>query len=179
MTTDFQTSSRAAGAAGDAEDALALLSADHSEVAQLFDEYADLADADADGSDRNRRALVAEICLQLTVHSRLEEEMFYPAVRQSLGENELVEEAEAEHRDIEEAMEHLRSMDPADEGYGERVDVLRESVKHHAADEERSMFPMVLDSSLDIDRLGEQMAARREELMAQLRDEQPGDYEED
>ena len=177
MTTDFQTSSRAAGAAGDAEDALALLSADHSEVAQLFEEYADLADAD--GSDGDRRALVAEICLQLTVHSRLEEEMFYPAVRQSLGENELVEEAEAEHRDIEEAMEHLRSMDPADEGYGERVDVLRESVKHHAADEERSMFPMVLDSSLDIDRLGEQMAARREELMAQLRDEQPGDYEED
>ena len=177
MTTDFQTSSRAAGAAGDAEDALALLSADHSEVAQLFDEYADLADAD--GSDGDRRALVAEICLQLTVHSRLEEEMFYPAVRQSLGENELVEEAEAEHRDIEEAMEHLRSMDPADEGYDERVDVLRESVEHHVAEEEGSMFPMVLDSSLDIDRLGEQMAARREELMAQLRDEQPGDYEED
>ena len=175
MTTDFQTSSRAAGAAGDAEDALALLSADHSEVAQLFDEYADLAD----GSNGDRRALVAEICLQLTVHSRLEEEMFYPAVRQSLGENELVEEAEAEHRDIEEAMDDLRSMDPADEGYDERVDVLRESVEHHVAEEEGSMFPMVLDSSLDIDRLGEQMAARREELMAQLRDEQPGDYEED
>jgi hemerythrin superfamily protein len=177
MTTDFQTSSRAAGAAGDAEDALALLSADHSEVAQLFEEYADLADAD--GSDADRRALVAEICLQLTVHSRLEEEMFYPAVRQALGENELVEEAEAEHRGIEEAMDDLRAMDPADEGYDERVDVLRESVEHHVAEEEGSMFPMVLDSSLDIDRLGEQMAARREELLAQVRDEQSDDYEED
>ena len=177
MTTDFQTSSRAAGAAGDAEDALALLSAAHSEVAQLFEEYADLADAD--GSDADRRALVAEICLQLTVHSRLEEEMFYPAVRQALGENELVEEAEAEHRGIEEAMDDLRAMDPADEGYDERVDVLRESVEHHVAEEEGSMFPMVLDSSLDIDRLGEQMAARREELLAQVRDEQSDDYEED
>ena len=177
MKTDFQTSGRAAGAAGDAEDALALLSADHREVAQLFEEYADLTDAD--GSDRDRRALIAEICLQLTVHSRLEEEMFYPAVRQSLGENELVEEAETEHRGIEEAMDDLRSMDPADEGYDERVDVLRESVEHHVAEEEGSMFPMVLDSSLDIDRLGEQMAARREELLAQVRDEQSDDYEED
>jgi len=177
MTTDFQTSSRAAGAAGDAEDALALLSADHREVAQLFEEYADLTDAD--GSDRDRRALIAEICLQLTVHSRLEEEMFYPAVRQSLGENELVEEAEAEHRGIEEAMDDLRSMDPADEGYDDRVEVLRESVEHHVAEEEGSMFPMVLDSSLDIERLGEQMAARREELLAQVREEQADDYEED
>jgi hypothetical protein len=70
-------------------------------------------------------------------------------------------------------------MDPADEGYDDRVDVLRESVEHHVAEEEGSMFPMVLDSSLDIDRLGEQMAARREELLAQVRDEQSDDYEED
>jgi hemerythrin superfamily protein len=177
MKTDIHTGSRSAGAAGDAEDALALLAADHREVAQLFEEYADLAEAD--GSDADRRALVAEICLQLTVHARLEEEMFYPAVRQSLGENELVEEAEAEHRGIEEAMDDLRAMDPSDEGYDDRVDVLRESVEHHAAEEEGSMFPMVLDSPLDIERLGEQMAARREELLAQVRDEQSEDFDED
>ena len=177
MKTDTQSSSRAAGSAGDAEDALALLAADHREVAQLFEEYVDLADAD--GSDAERRSLVAEICLHLTVHSRLEEEMFYPAVRQALGENELVEEAEAEHRGIEEAMDDLRAMDPSDEGYDDRVDVLRESVEHHVAEEEGSMFPMVLDSSLDIERLGEQMAARREELLAQVRDEQAEDDDED
>jgi hemerythrin superfamily protein len=176
MKIDIQSGS-AAASAGDAEDALALLAADHREVAQLFEEYVDLADAD--GSVAERRSLVAEICLQLTVHSRLEEEMFYPAVRQALGENELVEEAEAEHRGIEEAIEELRAMDPSDEGYDERVDVLRESVEHHVAEEEGSMFPMVLDSSLDIERLGEQMAARREELLLQVRDEQAEDEDED
>ena len=100
-------------------------------------------------------------------------------MRQALGENELVEEAEAEHRGVDEAMDDLRAMDPSDEGYDDRVDVLRESVEHHVAEEEGSMFPMVLDSSLDLERLGEQMAARREELLAQVRDEQSEDDDED
>ena len=76
-------------------------------------------------------------------------------------------------------MDDLRSMDPAAEGYDDRVEVQRESVEHHVAEEEGSMFPRVLDSSLDIERLGEQMAARREELLAQVREEQADDYEDD
>ncbi|HVQ24831.1 MAG TPA: hypothetical protein VMV01_06630, partial [Planctomycetota bacterium] len=88
-------------------------------------------------------------------------------------------EALEEHHVAKTTLAELDKMKVDDERYEAKMTVLRESVEHHVAEEEGSMFPMVLDSSLDIDRLGEQMAARREELLAQVRDEQSDDYEED
>ena len=151
---------------GDQLDAIALLKHDHKVVADLFERY------EASGEDRERKALIAgRICQELTIHATIEEELFYPKVRDVLdgdddGEH-LVNEAESDHEDIKNLVTEIQQEiegDGAGDGTDARVKELAECVIHHVEEEEGELFPKVKETDLDLDELGAEMAERREEL---------------
>ena len=143
------------------KDAIALLKADHEAVSQLFAEY------EKTRSVANKKALVAEICTALSVHAQVEEEIFYPAVKNVLKDKLLVPEATVEHAGVKDLIAQLEGIEPDGEMYDAKVKVLSEYVKHHVKEEQNEMFPKVKASSLDMVELGARMAARKEVLLAQ------------
>lgn len=157
-----------------AVDALELLTADHEEVTQLFDDYEQLATSDAD--DETRQELAEQICMMLSVHAAIEEEIFYPAVRESIEDEDLVEEAENEHQQVRDLITQIQSADPADEDYDDQVRALAEAVEHHVREEEDEMFAKVRDSDMDLEEIGIELSDRKAELIAQMED---GDFDDD
>jgi hemerythrin superfamily protein len=147
-------------------DAITLLTADHEDVRQLFAEYEELLADDAEADDR--MALAMEICDLLTAHATAEEEIFYPAVRGVLDDEELVDEAESEHASARALIEQIQGMEADDDRFDATVRVLAEAVEHHVQEEEGEMFPRVRDAGLDLEGLGERIASRKEELLAEL-----------
>jgi len=146
-------------------DAIGLLTSDHGEVRQMFDAYQDLVDAQAE--DEEKQALAERICRSLTVHATLEEEIFYPAARAALEEQELLDEAEVEHASIESLIAQIQDMEVGDELFDAKVKVLGEYVNHHVQEEEGEMFPKVRESELDLDVLGDELLNRKQELVAE------------
>jgi hemerythrin superfamily protein len=144
-----------------AKDAIALLKADHAAVSQLFDQY------ESTHSTPKKKSLVAEICTALSVHAQIEEEIFYPAVKAALKDKLLVPEATVEHSGVKDLIAQLEGAEPDGEMYDAKVKVLSEYVKHHVKEEQTEMFPKAKSSSLDLVELGAQLAARKEELMAE------------
>ena len=142
-------------------DAVALLKADHEAVSHLFSEY------EKTHSVANKKALVAQICTALSVHAQIEEEIFYPAVKAALKDRLLVPEATVEHAGVKQLIAQLEGVEPDGEMYDAKVKVLAEYVKHHVKEEQTEMFPQAKAAKLDLGELGERMAARKEELMAQ------------
>lgn len=147
-------------------DAIELLSTDHEDVRQLFAEYDELVADDADPEDR--AALASEICDALTAHATAEEEIFYPAARGVLDADDLIDEAETEHASARTLIERIRGMEAGDDAYDATVRVLAEAVEHHVQEEEGELFPRVRESGLDLATLGEQIAARRDEVLSEL-----------
>ena len=152
-----------------AQDAVSLLSADHAEVKQMFETYRQLVDENAD--DEQRGELARKICSMLTVHAEIEEEIFYPAMRDNVDDELTVDEAEVEHASAKELIEQLEGMDPGDALYDAKVIVLGEYVDHHVQEEENEMFPQAEKSGIDLDGLGAELASRKRELMATMADE--------
>ena len=144
-----------------AKDAIALLKADHEDVSHLFAEF------EKTRSVANKKSLVAEICTALSVHAQIEEEIFYPAVKAALKDKLLVPEATVEHAGVKDLIAQLEGVDPDGEMYDAKVKVLSEYVKHHVKEEQNEMFPKAKASSLDMAELGSQMAARKDQLLAQ------------
>lgn len=144
------------------KDAIALLKADHEAVSHLFAEY------DKTRSVANKKALVAEICTALSVHAQIEEEILYPAVKAALKDKLLVPEATVEHAGVKDLIAQLEGVEPDGEMYDAKVKVLSEYVKHHVKEEQNEMFPKAKASSLDLVELGERLAARKDELLAQV-----------
>jgi len=163
MTTGRQGSASSTSASGDA---VALLTNDHADVAELFEEYEALVESDA-GDDR-RQALAERICALLTAHATVEEEIFYPAARQALDEQDLLDEAKVEHATAKDLVEQIQSMEPDDDLYDAKVKVLGEYVNHHVQEEEGELFPKCKSSEMDLDQLGEAISARKVELMDEL-----------
>jgi hemerythrin superfamily protein len=156
------------------KDAIALLTADHHEVKGLFDQYQDLADAKAPADDR--QLLASQICVLLTVHTRIEEEIFYPECRAVLGEDgeALLDEAEVEHAGAKNLIRELKAMQASDELYDAKVKVLGEGVEHHVQEEEGELFPRVRHArDVDLEDLGARMAARKKDLMSSPQDLDP------
>ena len=145
------------------DDAITLLTADHDKVKKLFKSF-ESSGANAD----KKQALVAEICTELTVHATIEEEIFYPAAREALEEQDLLDEAEVEHASAKELIAQLEDMKPGDELYDAKVTVLGEYIDHHVKEEQEEMFPKIKKAKLDLNALGAQMKARKEELMAEM-----------
>jgi len=143
-----------------ARDAVALLTADHDKVKQMFREY-----DKCDGSHQGlKHDLAQQICLDLTVHASIEEEIFYPAVRAETGQQAQVDEALEEHGSIKELVARIRGMATGDGEMDSAVQQLRECVEHHVREEEQEMFPQMRQSDADLAGLCEQMRERKEEL---------------
>ena len=142
--------------------AIALLKADHEKVEALFDRYEKQKEK---MTPRQREQLAAEICGELKVHTQIEEEIFYPAAREACEDcEELLDEADVEHASAKQLIAEIEG-GPKDEHFDARVKVLGEYVKHHVKEEQNELFPEVRKSELDLEELGEQMAARKQELM--------------
>ena len=142
-------------------EATSMLRADHKKVAGLFDAF------EKTKSAARKKKIVSEICMELTVHATLEEEIFYPAVKAALKDHELVPEATVEHSSVKELIAQVKDVEPDGEMYDARVKVMGEFVKHHVKEEQNEMFPKAKKTKLDMIALGAQMAARKAELMAE------------
>jgi hemerythrin superfamily protein len=146
-------------------DATALLKQDHETVAKLFKEYSAVAKADDDAA---KESVVAEISAALEVHAAVEEEIFYPAVKQARAEKtkDAVREGYEEHKEIKALVAALESISPDDESYDAKVKVLKEDVEHHVEEEEGEMFPDARKflGKEGLEELGEQIAERKAEL---------------
>jgi hemerythrin superfamily protein len=140
-------------------DAVTLLKRDHLEVSDLLEQYERATGARKSG-------IVEQICTALTIHAQIEEDVFYPAAREAVGDKDadLVNEADVEHAGIKDLVSQLQSSDPSDEHYDARVKVLGEYVKHHVREEESELFPKLRATDLDLNDLGRQLAARKAEL---------------
>jgi hypothetical protein len=145
-------------------DAIELLEADHSAAAKLFDAYRELAGNKASGP--RRKALAEQICMELTIHCRLEEEVFYPPVRDAIRDDDLMDEAEVEHASARDLIGQILAMGPNDGLYDAKVTVLGEYIGHHIRQEREQMFPKLRKTGLDLDALGRLLARRKRELQA-------------
>lgn len=151
---------------GEIVDALELLKNDHDEVKQLFDDYEELADDNA--PDGERQALAVRVCAMLTVHATIEEEILYPAARDALDDESLIDEATVEHASAKALIAEIESMKPSEPLYDAKVKVLGEYVRHHIDEEEEELLPQLADTDVDLDELGVQLLERKQELMLEM-----------
>ena len=147
-----------------APDAIDLLDADHLAVHALFEAYRELVRNQAPAL--KRRALAEEICMELTIHAKLEAELFYPAVREALRDDDLLDEAEDQHGSQRELIAQILAARAEDELYDAKVAVLGEYVARHVAKEREDVFNRVLASRLDLQALGRAIGVRQLELRA-------------
>ena len=146
-----------------AKDAVALLKEDHRAVEELFAQF-----EKASGEGRKQK-LASQICLELSVHARIEEEIFYPACEGKV-EEDLLKEAYVEHDGAKLLIAEILAGEPSDEFYDAKVTVLQEQIEHHVEEEEKrleGLFAQARKAELDMDALGEQLAARKGELIAE------------
>ncbi|HEX6005912.1 MAG TPA: hemerythrin domain-containing protein [Burkholderiales bacterium] len=140
-------------------DALAMLKADHDKVRKLFKQFEKLED------DEEKAQLVKQACTELKIHTQIENEIVYPAIRDAIEDDDLMDEALVEHEAADELISQLEQMQPGDDMYDAKFTVLGEYVNHHINEEQKEMFPKAREADLDLGALGEQIAARKEELM--------------
>lgn len=146
--------------------AIRLLKADHAEVSRCFKEYQKLVKRDA--GDNERESLAHHICALLTVHATIEEEIFYPAARLVLDDEALVDEADVEHSCAKDLIAQIQGMVATDPLFDAKVKVLGEYIAHHVAEEQDELFPKVKEAGLNAREVGEELAARKAELMRAL-----------
>jgi hemerythrin-like domain-containing protein len=146
--------------------AIELLMSDHRKVEDLFERY----EAEKEGDDDTKRAIAERVCGELTVHAQVEEELFYPWLRENLDEDdmEMVEEAQVEHNGAKDLIAQIQGATDIDAAYDAKVKVLSEYIKHHVKEEENEIFPEVSSQKEELDELGQEMAARKSELMEEL-----------
>ena len=148
-----------------AQDAIALLKEDHRAVEKLFKDF-----EDAKGDGRKQK-LAQRICLELTVHTMIEEEIFYPACEGKIEEDKL-KEAYVEHDAAKLLIAEIEAGEgQSDDFFEAKVQVLSEQIEHHVEEEEKELFPEARKAEIDLDALGEQLAARKRELLKQFKSE--------
>src|SRR5688500_5823200 len=143
------------------QDAIALLKQDHRTVEELFAQF-----EKASGEGRKQK-LAEQICLELSVHASIEEEIFYPACEGKIEDEDLLKEAYVEHDGAKLLIAEILAGEPSDEFYDSKVKVLQEQIEHHVEEEEKRMeglFSQARKAGLDMDALGDQLAVRRREL---------------
>ena len=141
------------------DNALAVLAADHARVLELFGRVAKLK-----SNGPQKAQLVERICDDLELHARVEEELFYPSLREVFADGELLDEAAVEHDAAKALIEQLRGMKPGEDRYDATVAVLGEYVRHHVKEEQDVMFPKVRGTDLDLVALGRAIKTRKRQL---------------
>jgi len=147
------------------QDAIALLKQDHRTVEELFERF-----TSASGAERKRK-LAEEICLELSVHAQIEEEIFYPACEGKVDED-LLKESYVEHDGAKVLIAEIMNGGPDDDYYDAKVKVLREEIEHHVEEEEKrldGLFAQARKAELDMDALGAELAARKQQLTEQFK----------
>ncbi len=145
-------------------DAVDLLDADHVAVKKLFAEFKKLCEADAPGEEK--KAVADKICMELTVHAELEEQIFYPAARDAIDDDDLLNEAEVEHASAKDLIAQILEMSPEEELFDAKVIVLGEYIDHHVEEERNEMFVKARKSEMDLKAMVEDLKTLKEELMA-------------
>jgi hemerythrin-like domain-containing protein len=157
--------------------ALELLMSDHRKVEDLFEQF----EQEKEGDEGTRREIAQQICNELTIHAQVEEELFYPWLRENLDEDEadMVEEALVEHNTAKDLIAQLEGATEIDEQYNAKVKVLGEYIKHHVQEEENEIFPSIRDEQEELDELGQELAARKGELKEEMGLAEEGSEEEE
>jgi hypothetical protein len=146
---------------------LQLLAADHRKVESLFKAFEGASGTAA------KEKLVRQICTELKVHSQIEEEIYYPEIRGKVEEDAL-DEAYVEHDSAKLLINELEAAEPDEAYYDAKVKVLSELIEHHVGEEEKqrdNLFQQTRAADIDLVALGERLAARKEELLAQANSE--------
>ena len=142
--------------------AIALLKEDHDYVKQAYRQFEKMDHEDLEAV----QGLVKNVCAALEVHTRIEEEVFYPPVRKALDDEDMMNEAEIEHDSAKTLIRQLKRMKPSNEKYVATFTVLCEYVLHHVKEEEDEMFPKVQRAGLNLTALGRKLQARKTALVA-------------
>ena len=149
-------------------DAVELLTKQHREVEDLFEQFEKLGD----NAKAKKKQLANQICQALIMHTMIEEEIFYPATRAAGEEQEetedMIDEAVVEHASAKDLIAQIQEMDPEDDLYDAKVKVLSEMIDHHVEEEEKEMFPKTRKLKLDLKVLGQEMKVRQEEIEASM-----------
>ncbi len=159
MAAKKATSSR-----GSRPDAIALLKADHRQVEDWFSKF-------EKANKSRKQQLAANICEALTVHTMIEEEIFYPAFLEATDDKDMHHEAVVEHAGAKQLIAEIQGMSTEDDYFDAKVTVLSEMIKHHVKEEEQpgGMFAEARKSSLDLKALGAQLMARKKELLTRAK----------
>ena len=143
------------------QDAIKLLTQDHREVEQLFEQF------EKASKDEKKEQIARKICTELKVHAMIEEEIFYPALRGKIDDDDL-DEALVEHDGAKVLINEIETSSADADFYEAQVKVLQEQIEHHIKEEESesdNLFSQARKADVDLDALGEQMAVRKAELM--------------
>jgi len=149
------------------QDAITLLKEDHRKVEDLFEQF-----EKAKGEGRKEK-LALEICKELTIHTVLEEEIFYPACDGKVDED-LLKESLVEHDAAKVLIAEIESGEPSDDFYDSKVKVLKEEIEHHVEEEEKpksGLFAQAREADLDMKALGDQLARRKSQLQDEIKSE--------
>jgi hemerythrin-like domain-containing protein len=140
-------------------DAIALLTADHKRVKKMFKTFDKLKE---DGAAADKQALARQICDELTLHTQLEEQIFYPAARDALDADDLLDEAEVEHASAKDLIAQIQAGDSSDPKWAAKVTVLGEYIDHHVEEEQNEMFPKCRRARMDLEALGKEIASMKQ-----------------
>ncbi|SEO51902.1 hemerythrin domain-containing protein [Nitrosovibrio sp. Nv6] len=161
-TTTRKTTAHRTTTSKSKNDAIKLLTADHAKVKKMFKEFEKLCKKN---DEEGKEELAVQICKELTVHAQLEEEIFYPAAREAIDDDDLMNEAAVEHTAAKDLIAQIQSMDVSDPMYNATVTVLGEYVNHHVEEEQNVIFPKVQKAKMDLEEIGSQIVERKEVLM--------------
>ena len=149
------------------QDAVDVLKADHRQVEEWFKQF------ESTRSDNRKQVLASQICQALKVHTQIEAEIFYPAFLAATDDEDVHHEAEIEHEGAKRLIADIEASGSGDDYFDARVTVLSEMIKHHVNEEERrdGMFSKARKADMDLVGLGQQLAARKSELMSESKGE--------
>ncbi len=150
------------------KDACDLLDADHKEVKAMFKEYDSLSESKARSAMARKQELSQKICEALKVHATIEEEIFYPAVRAAIKDQDIMDEADVEHAGAKDLIAQIEGHQCTEDKFDAKVKVLGEYIDHHVKEERNEIFPKARAArKLDLVALREELQARKDELMGE------------
>ena len=151
------------------KDACDLLDADHKAVKKMFKEYEELTNSRSRSAAQKKKELAQQICQELTVHAQVEEEIFYPAMREALKDTDLIDEAAVEHQTAKDLIAQIQGAGEPDEMFDAKVKVLGEYIDHHVKEERGEIFPKARAAKkLNLMAMREELESRKEELMSEM-----------
>ena len=151
----------------DSESALLILMEDHKRVRKLFADFKKFKQSQ-DGADAEKADLVRQICQELLIHAQVEEEIFYPAVREAIADQDIMDEADVEHDGAKNLIEQIQAMDADESHFDAKVKVLGEMIDHHVTEEREKMFPQARKSGLDLKAMVPQLEERKAQVKQEL-----------